>query len=604
MANRVLADLAVRISANTAEFTKEIKKTNNQLDSFSRSVKGIATTVGLAFGIREIGAFLNEVSLLAGEAEGVSVAFNKIENSKRLMLDLKEATGGAVSELNLMKRAVQFANFGLDISRLPTLLQFATIRAQQTGESVDYLVNSIVTGLGRKSVLILDNLGISAAQLSEEVAKVGDFTQAAANIIDRDLAKMGGTIDTTKSKTEEFNASLENLKVSLGNAANGTGILSLSLEGLTSNLNIAASANLDFFDKLSFLVGNEAIRTQIAIKNIALAYADAAKEAAKAERIQKFINKAYKEFNGDLEKFTEAAKNYRSSQELIAAFAERVAQEQNNQAKSIENINNLTAELTVLQKLQGEATGDNLLKINQEIDALQKKIKALKELGLAESQALSRAGRSTRTPQMSINGSVGNPFQKAFQLDKDPILENIDAIEKRYLDALSNLGKGIGSQLILQEQFANSFLQSANAAQQFGAVAGDSIAGLITKEATFAQGLARISDQIVQEYGRRAIAKIIESAAGSSKFPFVAIAAATAGVAAISGLLRSVGYRRGGSGGGGVGRGGRFASPNSYSFAQDSSGIRLQVDPIVIRGQDLYVSLTNYEKNNRNTRNG
>ncbi|MCS2310618.1 hypothetical protein NXW05_08305 [Phocaeicola vulgatus] len=53
------------------------------------------------------------------------------------------------------------------------------------------MTDSIVTGLGRKSLLILDNLGLSAAEINEEVAKTGDFMKGVSNIIDRQLTQSG-----------------------------------------------------------------------------------------------------------------------------------------------------------------------------------------------------------------------------------------------------------------------------------------------------------------------------------------------------------------------------------------------------------------------------
>ena len=61
---------------------------------------------------------------------------------------------------------------GIDIQKLPDLLKFASIRAMETGQSVDYMVSSIVTGLGRKSPLILDNLGLKLKDLDAEVLKL------------------------------------------------------------------------------------------------------------------------------------------------------------------------------------------------------------------------------------------------------------------------------------------------------------------------------------------------------------------------------------------------------------------------------------------------
>lgn len=235
MAN-ILAKMAVQISANTAEFNKALQKTNKEINTFTGQIKGIAGTLGVAFGVQQIAEFTFEAAKLAGAFEGVKAAFDKLENSKILLRDLQRATAGTVSELNLMKRAVQFSNFGLELQQLPKLMQFAALRAQQTGQSVDYLVDSIVTGLGRKSVLILDNLGISASMLNEEVARTGDFMQAAGNIVDKELKKMGNLMDTSVTASDQLSASIEDLKIAYGNLANSAGFTAY-IKSLASALN-------------------------------------------------------------------------------------------------------------------------------------------------------------------------------------------------------------------------------------------------------------------------------------------------------------------------------------------------------------------------------
>ena len=62
-----------------------------------------------------------------------------------------------------------------DYKNLDKYLQFAQMKAQQTGQSVEFMTQSIVTGLGRQSKMILDNLGISAAEIDKKNAETSDF---------------------------------------------------------------------------------------------------------------------------------------------------------------------------------------------------------------------------------------------------------------------------------------------------------------------------------------------------------------------------------------------------------------------------------------------
>ena len=105
---------------------------------------------------------------LAKEAEGVTLAFERL-GRPGLLDNLKEATHGTVSEFELMKAAVQFNDFKLPLEELGTMLAFAQQKAKDTGQSVDYMVSSIVTGLGRKSLMILDNLGLSANEVKNKM---------------------------------------------------------------------------------------------------------------------------------------------------------------------------------------------------------------------------------------------------------------------------------------------------------------------------------------------------------------------------------------------------------------------------------------------------
>lgn len=139
---------------------------------------------------------------LARAGEGVRIAFERL-NKPGLLDNLKEATHGTVSEVELMKQAIKFENFKLPLEDLATYLAFAQQKAKDTGESVDYMVNSITTGLGRQSKHILDNLGISAAELTKRMNEGADMTKAVADIIREEMAKAGDYVETAADKAAQ-----------------------------------------------------------------------------------------------------------------------------------------------------------------------------------------------------------------------------------------------------------------------------------------------------------------------------------------------------------------------------------------------------------------
>lgn len=152
---------------------------------------------------------------MAEQADGVTRAFNNL-NQEGLLDNLRKATKGTVNDVQLMTAAVQANDFRIPLEDLGKYLEFAQLKAQQTGQSVDYMTNSIVTGLGRKSPLILDNLGISAAEISKKTKETGDFMKAVAEIVDTQLAEAGETYISAADRAAQKTVELQNAQKALG----------------------------------------------------------------------------------------------------------------------------------------------------------------------------------------------------------------------------------------------------------------------------------------------------------------------------------------------------------------------------------------------------
>lgn len=152
---------------------------------------------------------------MAEQADGVTKAFNAMDNPN-LLDNLRKATKGTVNDVQLMTAAVKANDFRIPLEDLGKYLEFAQLKAQQTGQSVDYMTDSIVTGLGRKSPLILDNLGISAAELSEKTKETGDFMKAVAEIVDTQLAEAGETYISAADRAAQKTVELQNAQKALG----------------------------------------------------------------------------------------------------------------------------------------------------------------------------------------------------------------------------------------------------------------------------------------------------------------------------------------------------------------------------------------------------
>ena len=189
-------------------------KLDGMLQVFGGNVMTKIAGAGLNFA-SELGDMVKQGIELARAGEGVRIAFERLGRGD-LLDGLRQATHGTVTDLELMKAAVKFNDFKLPLDELGTMLAFAQQKAKDTGQSVDYMVDSIVTGLGRKSLMILDNLGLSAAEVKEKMAETGDMTKAVGAIIREQMDKAGDYVETAADRATKANVELENAMTRLG----------------------------------------------------------------------------------------------------------------------------------------------------------------------------------------------------------------------------------------------------------------------------------------------------------------------------------------------------------------------------------------------------
>ena len=189
-------------------------KLDNMLSVFGGNLmtKGASMLVGLG---EEMAGMVRQGVELAKQGEGIRIAFERLGRGD-ILNGLREATHGTVTDLELMKAAVKFNDFKLPLDELGTMLAFAQQKAKDSGQSVDYMVDSIVTGLGRKSLMILDNLGLSATEIRERMKETGDMTKAVGEIIREQMAKAGDYVETAADRAAQANVSLQNKMEELG----------------------------------------------------------------------------------------------------------------------------------------------------------------------------------------------------------------------------------------------------------------------------------------------------------------------------------------------------------------------------------------------------
>ena len=150
--------------------TKGAKSSQRQVKGVSGSLKSLAKSAALAagayFGTRGLIAGFNALSTQGSKLINVSKAFENMSKKAGLttnaLIKFRNATNNTVSDVELMTKANNAMALGLVESdeQFADLLDTAQRLGAALGQDVTQSLDSLVTGMGRQSKLMLDNLGI------------------------------------------------------------------------------------------------------------------------------------------------------------------------------------------------------------------------------------------------------------------------------------------------------------------------------------------------------------------------------------------------------------------------------------------------------------
>lgn len=395
-ANKEQAAAAAAVSAQTSNMTSNFTQLYNAVKLF--------VAAGVA---REILDITLQMTELSGKIDGVSRAFKtQIPNSTALLEELRRKTRGTIDELQLMQYAIKAQNFKIPLNDLGNLLQFALTRAQQTGESIDYMVNSIITGLGRDSIKILDNLQVDIGAMKKDMDELGiSIDQAFGIQVQREIEKMGGLIETDAIKVGQLNSAYQELIQTIADTTAAGGFIEFlrdSIQGLTLLLKSQSDEEIRQ-ERIESTVSNRVKR----IQDEANAQKDIADQirivstARDQNRIQIVKNEiAIREFEEQMKKTTNYYDLKKLSEEK-AALEERTEvlegvvvsltkvrlELENQSAQPAVRRGAIEIVLEKIEKLEEiipTLAEQDLPKANRELKALNEELKRLQNLGLEE----------------------------------------------------------------------------------------------------------------------------------------------------------------------------------------------------------------------------
>ena len=215
---------------------KGAKKAAGNMGLVTKSMKRMALQ---AASVAVVMQGLKKSIEMSAEAEGVRRGFDNLAKSSGFTTSaftkFKSATDGTIDSLTLMKKANTAMLLGITDSedQMANMFDIAQRLGQSLGIDTVQSIESLVTGLGRQSKLMLDNLGImvdtgkanedyaesigkTVGQLSDQERKTA-FTNAAMKEANFLVEQLGSEQLTTKDKIAQMNTALLESLTAFGN---------------------------------------------------------------------------------------------------------------------------------------------------------------------------------------------------------------------------------------------------------------------------------------------------------------------------------------------------------------------------------------------------
>ena len=230
-------------------FVRAVDQASSTLNKVGRNVKRLAGSfdflrqaASVAFGmimrdmVRGAVDFVGSGVEMSAKLESLKASFERLvraSGATNLSLEsLRKATRGTVSDVELLQAANQALMLGLPADQLNELFEAAMKLGHAMGIDMKTAVESLATGIGRQSKLILDNLGVTfqasdayewyakqlgvtANQLTENQKRLA-WQKYAMMMVTEKAKELGDVISESQLKLEQYRASVENSKAATG----------------------------------------------------------------------------------------------------------------------------------------------------------------------------------------------------------------------------------------------------------------------------------------------------------------------------------------------------------------------------------------------------
>ena len=234
-----------------------IKQVSSDLGGLDKAA-GLASAGMAAFAVAGGVAAVTGLAALGFAAVDTAANFKRLEvsfqsltaaagtNADAMLDGMKKASQGMISDSDLILAANKAMLLGVASStdEMVALMEIAAVRGQAMGLSMTQAFNDIVTGLGRGSALILDNLGITInlAEVNNEYAASLGRTVASLSELEKKQALVNAVLAQGTADTEIIINSAEQATVAWANLKTEVSTFAAEYLGLSDIIGSTAGA--------------------------------------------------------------------------------------------------------------------------------------------------------------------------------------------------------------------------------------------------------------------------------------------------------------------------------------------------------------------------
>ena len=268
----------IKVTERGAKNTE--KKLRGVGGALGNMAKKAGMVAGAFFGTRALLDGMKQAIQLSAKFEGVSTGFNQLAKSSGFASDtlnkLQIATDNTMSSMDLMTQANNAMLLGIFESddQMANMFDTAQRLAKALGKDAAFGIESLVTGMGRQSKLMLDNLGIMvkaedaykafADELGTTVSGLTDqekkqaFVNEAMKEANKLVKNLGEEQLTTQDALAQTATALENVAITIGDRlAPATVAVANMFTDMLNSIGAVAFAQGDISESTLRLISDE-----------------------------------------------------------------------------------------------------------------------------------------------------------------------------------------------------------------------------------------------------------------------------------------------------------------------------------------------------------